>query len=487
MFIPVDRKFDWHNPPFVTALLMFANLVCYALLQHDDVIYEDAAYSFYVDSSLPRYEIPAYAAALRARGEATGAGRIESDWASDSGPAQRRIAAQMLVDGEFITGLRQGQIITPATPGYARWRKDRDRFEALLNKVAAYRLALIPAEPSASAFVTHLFVHGDLWHLAWNMVLLLMFGYALESLVGHRALLGAYLLGGVASGAMFVLSAPHSAHWGIGASGAIAALVGMYTVLYGLRRVRFLYFLGFYFNYVTAPAIVILGFWLLYEVYRLIWSPGDVNSVAHIGGLLCGAALGVIARRYIGPAGRQRMDTDDPEEQFHARFEEGLRYVAALDLDHARRIFIELQHEQPQNSALMLQLYNIAKLSPHSEEYHHRAHRLLERGAESGLAPGQVHDIYVEYTARAVPHARFKPQMLLALARRFATEGYLDDADGIMRKLLRHQAGTTGVPETLVVMIKQCHRHNRPDLAQHYAQLLRENFPDAGAAATRPG
>ncbi|UCE90479.1 MAG: rhomboid family intramembrane serine protease [Pseudomonadota bacterium] len=482
MFIPVDRQFNWHDPPFVTALLIFANLVCFALLQHDDAIYEDAAYSFYLDSSLAQYEIPAYAAVLRARGEPARATLLESRWSSGSVPAQRSVARQLLVDGEFLTALREEQIITPEADNYGRWRRDRDRFEAMLNKVSAYRFALIPSHATAAAFVTHLFLHSDVCLLAWTRMLLLMFGYALESLVGHRALLGTYMLGGVSSGVLFMLSAPHSAHWGIGASGAIAALVGMYTVLFGLRRVRFLYFLGFYFNYVTAPAIVILGFWLVWEIYQYFWSPGYVNSVAHIGGLLSGAALGMIARRFVGPAEHQRLDKDDIDAQFRARYEEGLRYVAALDLDQARRIFLELQHEQPHNTELMLQLYNIAKFSPHSEEYHRRAHQLLGRDEDGGISPQVAHDIYVEYTAKAVPHARFKPDLLLRLLKRFATTGYLEDAENIMRQLLRHQADVPGLPGALRLLAGECRRQNHNERAKYYADLLRAHYPDSSEA-----
>ena len=128
--------------------------------------------------------------------------------------------------------------------------------------------------------------------------------------MGRVRFLLVYLAGGVAAGAAQVLSDPASAIPMIGASGAISAVLGAYLVLFPGARIQSLVFLGFFYQLVAAPAVIVLGFWLLLQVVDGIGSLGATTSLdggvaffAHIGGFVAGALLALpfrLRRPHVG-------------------------------------------------------------------------------------------------------------------------------------------------------------------------------------------
>lgn len=107
-------------------------------------------------------------------------------------------------------------------------------------------------------WLTAAFLHASTGHLLGNMVFLFLFGFSVEPGPGRWRYLAFYLLGAVGGSLMAGWAYAGQGSYGLGASGAVSALMGMYAVLYRLRRVRFFYQLFFYFNYVTAPALLLL-------------------------------------------------------------------------------------------------------------------------------------------------------------------------------------------------------------------------------------
>src|SRR5207253_3231721 len=148
-------------------------------------------------------------------------------------------------------------------------------------------------------------------HLLGNMLVLGVVGYIVEEVLGRRRYFAFYLLSGIASIALYWVCNRDSAVPALGASGAIAGVMGMYSVLFGLRRINFFYSLLVYFDIARAPAIVLLPVWLANEAYQLMVVGGHVNYLAHIGGLLGGAALAWWYR--IGH--RQALDRYHTQEQ----------------------------------------------------------------------------------------------------------------------------------------------------------------------------
>ncbi|MBM3294251.1 MAG: rhomboid family intramembrane serine protease [Candidatus Aminicenantes bacterium] len=133
------------------------------------------------------------------------------------------------------------------------------------------------------ALFASMFLHGSLLHLLGNMLYLWIFGNNVEDFLGPVRFILFYLVSGLAAAGTHILAHPHSTIPMIGASGAIAGVLGAYFVLYPGARVQTLVF----FSVVPIPAAIILGLWFLGQVLN-VGIGGGVAWFAHIGGFLAG-------------------------------------------------------------------------------------------------------------------------------------------------------------------------------------------------------
>jgi len=156
---------------------------------------------------------------------------------------------------------------------------------------------------------TSMFLHADILHLGGNMLFLYVFGDNVEDAFGHGRYLVFYLLSGIAASVAFIWAQLFSGDLltgAIGASGAIAGVLGAYLILYPRARILTLVFIGWIFI-VPIPAVFFLGFWFVYQLlYGVFLEIGAVTQIAywaHIGGFVAGIFFGLIWR------GRRRTRT----------------------------------------------------------------------------------------------------------------------------------------------------------------------------------
>ena len=147
-----------------------------------------------------------------------------------------------------------------------------------------------------ATLVTSQFLHGGWFHLLGNMLYLWIFGNNVEDRFGRAGFLAFYLFGGALAGLTQVAIDPTSTVATIGASGAIAATLGAYFVLFPRARVTTLVFLGFFYQLIDVPAVLVLGFWFVLQIIDGLASLGVVQTggvafFAHIGGFVVGALL----------------------------------------------------------------------------------------------------------------------------------------------------------------------------------------------------
>jgi membrane associated rhomboid family serine protease len=140
-----------------------------------------------------------------------------------------------------------------------------------------------------------MFLHGGLIHIGGNMLYLWIFGNNIEDVLGHIKFIFFYFTGGAIAAGAHILSNPASQVPTIGASGAIAAVLGAYMVLYPTRRVICLVLLGFFFTTIAVPAVVVLGLWVFLQFINaavtgggMTPGVGGVAYWAHIGGFAAG-------------------------------------------------------------------------------------------------------------------------------------------------------------------------------------------------------
>src|SRR3954465_2218856 len=168
----------------------------------------------------------------------------------------------------------------------------------LQHFVATY--ALVPAWFSWPALFTSQFLHATWMHIISNMLYLWIFGDNVEDHLGHVPFLLFYLLAGAAAAVLQMIFNPFSAIPMLGASGAIAGVMGAYFVLYPQSRVLTFVFLLIFIDLIEIPAIFFLGIWFLMQLLSGVGSLGARNAVgggpafwAHIGGVAVGGGGGL--------------------------------------------------------------------------------------------------------------------------------------------------------------------------------------------------
>jgi membrane associated rhomboid family serine protease len=164
---------------------------------------------------------------------------------------------------------------------------------------------LIPSSPEPHHFITHMFIHGGMFHIVFNMLFLWLFGKVTESIFGHFRFLLFYFGGGITAALTHILIVYLTGVGKdipmIGASGAIAAVLGVFLIRYWFVKIelRWFFFYFFFFRIYTFHLkawVFLLGLWFAPQLIFGLISLGGFSSVAywaHIGGFLFGAILGI--------------------------------------------------------------------------------------------------------------------------------------------------------------------------------------------------
>ncbi len=157
---------------------------------------------------------------------------------------------------------------------------------------------LVPASFHISSLFTSMFLHGGWMHVLGNVWFLWIFGDNVEDVLGHGKFLMFYLLSGVAAAAGQALVNPASEVPMVGASGAIAGVMGAYIVKFPHARILTLVFIFLFITTVEVPAVLMLAYWFIIQLFSGVGSiarteatQGGVAFFAHIGGFIAGMAL----------------------------------------------------------------------------------------------------------------------------------------------------------------------------------------------------
>ncbi|MGK6309669.1 rhomboid family intramembrane serine protease [Variovorax sp. DT-64] len=371
--------------------------------------------------------------------------------------AQQR-AAPTHVQSSAPKQREQAQVPPPFT---ARWAQDHNP----------------DAQSKPWTWVTSAFLHGSTGHLLGNMLFLFLFGFSVELALGRGLYLGFYLLGAVGASALAAWAYAGQGGYGIGASGAVSALMGMYAVMYRLRRIRFFYQLFFYFNYVTAPALILLPAWIANELLQHILGGKGIAYMAHLGGLLTGALLMAVAMRW-----RRVHLPEAPAEKEPDPFEQ---HVAA-----ARRLAVEMKFEQacarwcaaaqlrPEDADTLRAWFNTARLWPAGEDFHHAARGIFRLKPQDPATLELQHASYKTYLDQAKPGARLRPEDMARLARRFTRAKQFADAERLCQALMKTAPGHPELAETVSLCANGLLQAGRRDQALDWLPHLLRLAPD---------
>ncbi len=179
----------------------------------------------------------------------------------------------------------------------------------LVTPVRVPGVGVIPQAPGPSpiyiTLLTSMFMHGGWMHIIGNMLYLWVFGDNIEDNFGHTKFTIFYLVCGVAAALAQIVVNPSSVIPTVGASGAIAGVLGAYLLMFPRNRVNAILPLGFIWTTIELPAVVVLGFWIVIQIISQytaftntsMGQGGGVAYMAHIGGFVAGLILALIFRR----------------------------------------------------------------------------------------------------------------------------------------------------------------------------------------------
>ena len=475
--VPLESKPSWGRPPWATILLIVLNLLVYWGPQSREQAALERAAGFYARTVLPALELPAFVA-----------------WMQDAHPRQAVQARAMLQvkaygplsilmaqHPEFVARLHQGRVVDPSRADYPDWQIDRAAYERLLPEPFTQRWSMdyrTDAGWRPETWLTSAFLHASAAHLLGNMLFLFLFGFSVELALGSWRYIAFYLIGAVGASWLAAWAYAGQDGYGLGASGAVSALMGMYAVLYRLRRIRFFYQIFFYFNYATAPALILLPAWMANEVLQHLFSHQPVAYMAHLGGQITGALLMTLAC-WLGWASTPLPQGDGAEPDLAERkVREAQALMASMQFDTALQAWREAAALQPQEASVVKAWFQVAKLWPASEDFHRSARWVFRLKATDDATLALQHALYKEYLDLAKPGARLGPDLMAGLVRRFVRAGEMEDADRLCQALKSHVPAHPQLADALRLCITGWLKSGRPNRAEVWREALHRLAPD---------
>lgn len=485
LILPLHRKPTRETLPVVTVLLVLANALVFAFLQSNDNVVEERAAERYVESGVLEQEW----AWFREWADTTHSNDVQPEQLDEMlpevGDHQRADFIRLMsIESEpaFVQAVRDEWFVSAESEAYKKWEAARIQLEQDREESFTRRNMLGYDEVRASALLTHMFMHGGLMHLIGNMLFLVLLGILLEPALGALRLLTAYVISGlVAAGASLAV------HWGagngmVGASGAIAGLMGLLAVVYGMRRIRFFYWAFVYFDYVRAPALVLLPVWLGWEIASFFIDEGsNIAYEAHIGGIVSGALIGLLLVR-TGQVREEWLDEATSEESLDRDRDAAQAARAALEeLDS----FEAKRHLKPLlarhgNDLELLSLYLAAcRLRNDDPDLHDAARRILELPGDSPEERRQVIDTFNLYLDATGGRLRMRASLALGLAGRFIDWGHFDEARDLIDRMARLGKPVPGLAALCRQLAdKLSGAGGGAELEDHYRRLA-ESMPDS--------
>ncbi len=477
LIIPLTGKISKRNPPIITIAIILINCFVFFVLQAGDTEQYEHAIEFYFDSGLAKIEIPRYLDYLDTveTGEQTPGLKKPKDFNRDSiGP----IYFKMQSDDVFIKKLQNHEIITPNEQIYNEWKRLRTNYQDLLSGVVSVRYGFRPAHKNFVTSITYMFLHGSFMHLLGNMVFLWLVGCVLELGCGRVFYVSLYLFSGICSVALFTLAYMNSAVPLIGASGAISGLMGAFTVMYGRTKIKVFYSLGFYFNYAKVYAIILLPIWIGNEVFQLFFGGyTQIAYVAHLGGLISGAALGFLNLKFFRRVD-EKIFEEDPKAMIPALLEEALERIAKLDMDEARPLLEQVLELDPNNPDALKHLFNIDRLNPQSERFHESASILLKHLSSVNNAHEELYETYQEYF-RVSQRPRLNRDLSFRIASVFCENGYLKEAEGIFAAFLNKFPGFQKNPTGILNLARAYLKKGASGKGAKCLRIICKKYPES--------
>ncbi len=436
IIIPYNHdKMQFHRLPFVTIGLILINIfifliTCLVISQSRDAINgrADAMVQYYLEH--PYLEIPEETIL-----------KVAPEWQAEI-QAEKSIADIMGADimGEKPVDEEQEHLDILVK-----------EFENAVSGQFYRKYGYIPAVGGVFSMISSMFLHGGFLHLVFNMLFLWLAGGVIEDLWGRAVFPVFYIVGGMIAALAHASAYPASHQPLIGASGAIAALMGAFMICRYKARIKFIYaiFIGFRLRYgaFNAPAYIILPIWFLQQIgdFYLYSSTSDVAFLSHIGGFAFGAMFAVILKIshiekiIITPMVEKKLELLDENL---SQGEEDLLNGKIEEAAHKLRLAITKNPKDPMAHSHLCKAY--------FHQYKKRValmemNRAITLYFESGYIDNAT-DFYLEIT-NEFDDAVLEPGLQFKIASIFRDKEQYSQAADAYYKLSLHYLPDAGTPE----------------------------------------
>ncbi|MFO0725927.1 MAG: rhomboid family intramembrane serine protease [Myxococcota bacterium] len=352
------------------------------------------------------------------------------------------------------------------------------QIQKLLGQHPVHKLGYRPGIDSIWAMLTSMFTHGGFMHLIGNMLFLYLVGTSIEDRWGRLRFLLFYLVGGLVAVATYA-----GLHWGesaryVGASGAIAAGMGAFTLLFATTKIRFFYSIFLLrMGTFAAPAWLVLPLWFLQQVLESTAeaSGGGVAYSAHVGGF----AFGAVAALAIRGLGLDRRFSEETDKATGGWTEDPL-YATALSLadgaqDRAAMAKLsELLSRRPEHRGarvlmfeLALRTKNMGMIQRYAPAAFAEWHK--DEGSKILSSYRQMQELYVDQ--------RIEERILglvFSAARAARDEGVAED---LVRRLMRDFPRSAQIPKALWTLMELYSMSQKWDLEERCLAVLIRDFP----------
>ncbi len=473
LIIPIEQKLDSNRPPVATVMLIILNCLVFFGYQAQDYVHMDQALAFYHESGLIEYERQPYGEYLKEK---------DRDLYQEYTEDDPEYAAEWIVqDTEFAHYLSHDYFPKHTDAGLA-WMDARAQLDVIIGQLSYIQYGLIPSQLNPLDLLTHMFLHSDIGHIFFNMLFLFIYGFSLEVALGRLWFLGIYMLSGIGGGILFAAMSPHSLTPLVGASGAIFGLLGMYLGLYGMKKIRFFFSVGFYAHHFKAPALLLLPYWGLIELYDQLTNPGNVAHFAHIGGLLVGFAAVYAAKNRlieIDHAYIEKVDTDEP---FRKLYDKLLRQLENIDFTAAKKTVQELLQLKPGDARLLKHQFDLWKLKPASEGFESAAHQIFSADLADITEIRGLQYMAADYEKLSTKRTALTTKERINLFNALLKKGETEPAQKQLDELIADPAAQPKVPSLILRLAITFAAQGDKRRAGIYLDKVRDKYPDSEAA-----
>ena len=337
-----------------------------------------------------------------------------------------------------------------------------------IDDVPYRKYGFIPAQKSFISLVTYMFIHGGWMHLIGNLLLLYLTGPFIEDVWGRPIFTAFYIIAGLFSGFMFSLYYPNSMGPLIGASGAIAGLMGAFLIRYWRTKIKFFFFFFIIHGTFKAPAWVMLPIWLALEIFSanaidsVNAEGGGVAHWVHIWGFILGVVVAAgmkrfkIEEKYVHPKIEAQVHFVD---EGYKAFEEATQKINEGKSDEAYALLLVAARKNPMDKDVVEGLWNQGKELGKEKE----AAEFYIRMIESEIR----HDLMDVAFAHFADLKEKVPQASISMTCKFTLMTYLTERQDYKN-----------AKELASELIEEVDLNSSPGLLQKFASAASEHSPE---------